>query len=456
MRLRRSVRAAVLAALAVSALAPAVSANGRFPEASQLVVDPADAAHLVLRTTYGLVQSLDAGQSWQWVCEQSIGLPGDSVEDPPIGVTGDGTILAGTSLGLAVSHDRACGFAFAPSDVGTSRIIDLAVERAAPSHAVVMNVVFGQTTQANVYETLDDGKTFAAVGTPVPATALYETIDVAPSDAQRLYASGSGGKPVDGRFFWSADRGASWNTVALGTGFDVPYVAAVDPNDADRVWVRVDSSPGDTILFSSDGGKTWSTAYVGVGDLLGFALSPDGGKVAIGGPADGLLVADATGTTFAFAKANDVGVRCLAWSGAGLYACGDECDAPFTVGLSSDDGHSFAPLYRASMLAPLACGGATSTGQLCPNGWPGVQAALAKSFDGGCAGTPVVDAGADGESASDAGDALDAGSAGSPGAAAPSASSDDSSGCTAGRGGAAAAGAWIVALAMAFLARRRR
>src|SRR5262245_56848508 len=103
----RGMAAAVVVALASGT----ASANGRFPAAGQVVVDPGDAKHIVLRTTYGILQTTDAGQTWHWICEQAVGYGG--VEDPSMAITVDGTVLAGIFEGLSASHDRGCTWALA-------------------------------------------------------------------------------------------------------------------------------------------------------------------------------------------------------------------------------------------------------------------------------------------------------------------------------------------------------
>ena len=47
-------------------------ANGRFPDAQQLVVNPENPNDIAVQTTYGFIHSLDGGTSWQNV---SAGLP---------------------------------------------------------------------------------------------------------------------------------------------------------------------------------------------------------------------------------------------------------------------------------------------------------------------------------------------------------------------------------------------
>jgi len=56
---RRGRRVQLLIGAALVAFAPTASANGRFPEANQLVFDPADSKHAAVRTTFGLLRTDD-------------------------------------------------------------------------------------------------------------------------------------------------------------------------------------------------------------------------------------------------------------------------------------------------------------------------------------------------------------------------------------------------------------
>src|SRR5207249_3345481 len=90
------------AAAALSLLAAPALGNGRFPAAGQIVVDPADPSSIVIRATYGTLTTRDGGKSWSWICEASVGYSGS--EDPMMGITKDGSMLAGTFQGLSVTH----------------------------------------------------------------------------------------------------------------------------------------------------------------------------------------------------------------------------------------------------------------------------------------------------------------------------------------------------------------
>ena len=95
------------AACAVAGLASSASANGKFPAAGQLVVDPSDPAHIVVRTTFGVVTTRDAGTAWDWICEEAAGY---SNYEPPIAVTGNGSVLAGLSTGVSVAAGGTCAW----------------------------------------------------------------------------------------------------------------------------------------------------------------------------------------------------------------------------------------------------------------------------------------------------------------------------------------------------------
>src|SRR5262245_53433435 len=67
----------VLGALGLAAPRAAGStnarANGVFPTAGQVVIDPSDPLHLVVRTTYGVLTTRTGATPWDWLCETGVG-----------------------------------------------------------------------------------------------------------------------------------------------------------------------------------------------------------------------------------------------------------------------------------------------------------------------------------------------------------------------------------------------
>jgi hypothetical protein len=366
----------------------AAAGNGRYPLANQLVSAPTDPSHLALRATYGLVLSSDRGATWTWVCEKAAGFVNG--EDPPIELFEDGTVVIASSSGFDVSRDFGCAWSAALPD---DQVVDADVDRSRPSRAIAITPVYADAkSYAALRESLDDGATWHALGTPFESFPL--TVAIAPSDPARIYASGTiGQKPAISR---SDDQGESWKTFPLPSPDDpVPFLAAVDPRDPNRVYVRATASGGDTLLVSSDGGMSWKEILRTSGGLFGFALSPDGDKVAVGGPADPLRVA--LTTEYAWKPVSTVRPSCLTWTAEGLYACADEALAGFALGLSVDDGAEFRTLFRLRDLTLKSCAMTTQAGKYCPSAWNALEPLTRAE-----GGAPSMDAGAESSVAADA------------------------------------------------------
>jgi photosystem II stability/assembly factor-like uncharacterized protein len=387
---------------ALVALPATASANGRFPAAGLIAVDPVDPTRLLVRTTYGLLSTRDSGGEWSWICEGAMGF--STNEDPMVGILSDGTLIAGMFRGLVRSTDGGCGWGFEGGGLDKRYVVDLSVDRADPSRAVLVLSDQLDTGKylTQLWETGDDGRTWAQAGVALPDDFSALTVDAAPSDPSRVYVSGRFGAENAGAVARSPDRGLTWERLEVpGSGAQrLPYLSAIDPLDPDTLYVRLDGDAG-ALLVSRDGGESFTPVFQAQGQLLGFALSPDGSTVAIGGRADGLWRAPSS--TFDFEKVSDVGVQCLTWMGAGLFACGDEATDGFTGALSLDEGESFTPiLHLDTLCGPLACAPETEVGSLCEALWPGMKRYLEPKpcgGEGGGAAAASSGAGAEGATA---------------------------------------------------------
>ena len=377
--------ARIVAFATVLALTGSARANGRMPGANDLVVAPADPAHLLLRATFGIAQSFDAGRTWSLVCEEAIGTSG-VIADPPVTITGDGTlVLLPPTGGALVSHDRGCSFVSAPPPLAGTRGADLTRDPSDPRRVLVLTSTVmsvdarGFTVVQNtLVETRDDARTFRLLAT-LPTDFEAETVEVAPSDAQRIYVSGTASdNPLLGVLFTSSDGGVSWSksTLALPAGSGSLFVSAVHPLEPDQLWVRVPAR-GDTIgilparlFMSRDRGQSFVQLAATTRAMFGFALSPDGRELAYGGPADGLYVGPSDGSG-SFEKVSQIGVRCLRWTAQGaLFACGTEPMDAFSLGSSLDRGRAFMPLYRLVDTCPQLCADTQREAALCQQAWP--------------------------------------------------------------------------------------
>ncbi|WP_437578004.1 WD40/YVTN/BNR-like repeat-containing protein [Sorangium sp. So ce887] len=365
----RPVRAAALVAAALAAAPSPAAANGVFPSADQIVFDPEDPARAVARMTYGLLATRDGGASWRWICEGAVGYDDTGGVAPPIAAAEGGRVLAALSDGIAIGAEGGCAWARAAELAGKA-VLDLSVRQGDPSHVVAV----AAGTRHGLWASRDGGASWASAGTPLPAGFQARTVDVAPSDPQRVYVSGlaTGSGPVQGVIARSADGGATWETAVVpgSTTSREPYIAGVDPLDADVLYVRVASAPG-RLFVSTDGGAAFEPVFETQGFVRAFAISPDGATVAVGSDIDGVFRAPSS--TLAFERVSSVAPRCFVWTEAGLYACASEFLDDFTIGRSLDGGATFEPLLRqACIRGPLGCAATTAVGALCPTDWPRV------------------------------------------------------------------------------------
>jgi len=338
-------------------------ANGAFPAVSQLVADPSDAEHLVLRSNFGLLISHDRGKNWDLVCEAGVGYQN---LEPAIALLADGTTIAALPSGIARGATE-CAFSLA---AGVSAYVaDVARVPDAPERAVAVSVDI-EAGVSQVLRSLAGGSSWSAWG-----NALNElnavTLDIAGTGERPLYVSGiSQTETVAGVLARSVDGGHSWTrwNVPGTSKLSAPYIAALAADDADTLYVRLSGTPG-RLLVTHDGGAHWSTVLDFVGPLDGFALSPDGRYALASGRMDGVWRARTS--DLVFERVSCKKLRCLSWTHAGLFACADEFQAGFLVGESLDSGSTFEPrLHLPCVRGPLACESESSVARACDASWP--------------------------------------------------------------------------------------
>ena len=365
----RSLLAALTAGAVLLGAAPAL-ANGRFPAAGQVIVDPADGDHLVVRATFGLLRSRDRGASVGFICEGAVGYAGQ--EDPMMALGGDGALLAGLYAGLAISRDDGCTWAIAGGALEGLSVIDLSVRPTGMRETLVLaaKLAGGGDGVPRVLRSIDGAQSFTALPGALPADFLALTLDAAPSDPSIIYVSGRFGAPdYQGALLRSKDDGESWERLDIAGLVDrLPYIAAIAPDDPATVYARIDDLPGDRLIVSHDGGAHWDDLFAGQGDLLAFALSPDGAALVVGGDEDGLQHATSASPTFT--KVSAIQARCAAWTKEGLYVCADQLADGFSLGFSKDGIEALTPLMSLDVVCgPLACPAESGVATKCPVEW---------------------------------------------------------------------------------------
>jgi hypothetical protein len=393
----RRVSALLGFALASTIALGAARANGRFPRAQQLLERNGNPQQLVLSATYGILLTDDGGGEWRHLCELGFAFAVAEI-DPLAGVFADGSMIVRGTRSLNRAEPPFCDFAPVLGGMGTETAVDFSLDRTAPNRTLALFMERGDAGGVvnRMLESTDAGQSFRDFGVPLPESEVVFgiTLDIAPSDPDRIYVTAAG-RDGTALFVSSADGAASFRTSVLELATDeYPYIAALDAANEDRVFVRTDSwmpndegtyEANDGLLLTDDGGVSFRELFRAKAKLLGFALSPDGGEVLLGygDPVDAARSVDesvlgiyrASTTDFAFTKIYEGSVTCLAWTQTGLYACTSQDEKGFSLGFRADAdfdldvSEPFEPLLDLrEVRGPLECPACTS-GAACLDSW---------------------------------------------------------------------------------------
>jgi photosystem II stability/assembly factor-like uncharacterized protein len=410
--------------------------NGRFPRAQRLVESEKDPNLLALYGTYGLIVSSDAGADWNHVCEAATGTY--TGEDPLLELLPDGKILARTEVALVKSEDSWCNWGTVRDGVA-NQVQDITRGPSSPMTVLALVGVNDLNTgYTSMFTQSTDGGSTWSTEAKLPLITRALTLDVAPSNPQRVVISGLDASRA-GRLLVSDNGGQNWLGKAIpGTdSVSAPYLAAISKNDPNRIFVRTDGykdingidTAADALLITLDGGATWATAIEKNAKLFGFALSPDESTLLVGygdpvvaatyvEPLDlgiyradtAAVLADPANAAALFEKIFDASVTCLRWTTSGLFACTSQDERGFEVGKAPNaaftlaDTNPFTSLLSLPKVRPLPCSAGTD-GYACysdpTNGFASVCGVFKASCDasapppsvGGGGGSPDASVG---------------------------------------------------------------
>jgi photosystem II stability/assembly factor-like uncharacterized protein len=326
-------------------------ANGAFPDEFSVHLPVGSPHRIFLGTNFGLIISEDDGATWRYVCEPYV--VGASANAILYQLAPDGAMLAASLGSLTRSADDGCTWTHGGGTVSALNLTDFFVD---PNDPTFVLAIAQSLNGSAIYPSHDGGLTFGA--------ALYSTpsfltgVEISASIRGVVYATLSGASsdagPSGSLLLRSPDYGATWISYPL----DIPVgtearIAAVDPDDANTVYLRVLTSTTDALAITTDGGKTLGKPVVSIsGTVLSAFLRASDGAIYVGTPGGDLYVRPVGATNFTLRPGPRL--RCLGQrpGTSRIFACGDAFIDGFNLGYSDDGGQTFKPLLRFNEIPP--------------------------------------------------------------------------------------------------------
>ena len=381
---------AATAAVLGLALAPAPAlGNGRPPLTNGVHFQPGDNHSIYVATTFGLLISRDDGCSFRWVCEDNMQYGGNF--DPKYRIAADGAIFATTYTGLRVSRDGGCSFATATSEAPAGdpgRIAGAWIDGIDIGPTGDVWVATSDSGKPNdIYRSTDNGRTFAPSGLQSPVV-WWKSIRVAPTRAQRVYATGyqvagtlpdGGQSPPTTHLVISDDTGAHWQESPLtGVQFGampLVYVLGVDPSNPEALLMSssLANGPGDRLYRSIDGGLSWTDVLDTTSPIVDLEIEQSGSVRVATLNAQSFVSTD-RGAAFS-AMTGAPQLACIGQRSDGaLFGCGANWEPDFMAVAKSTDGATWTKQFRFVELAgPVDCPVGTAERDTCGGQWPAQQ-----------------------------------------------------------------------------------
>ncbi len=363
--------------LLTASILPALAlAHGAFPQTLSVAPRPGNEQQLAVATTFGMLKSVDRGETWRWICEEAIGVA--SGQKFTTWFHPDGTLFVASARGLFISKDGGCAWTPVP-DFAMVGAADVTALASRPDTLFVPTARYGVTNR--VYRSVNGGQTFEP--TPLASDRMfYTSVRIAPSDPNRVYAAGWWFDPTaSSHFFRSDDGGDTFTAEDVSAKVPAPgafTVHAVHPTQPDVVFASMStaSPPVENhLLRSGDGGKAFEKVLSTQEPFNSVALSDDGQTVWAATAAHLYRSTDGgkTFTELAVPAKN----ACVARSNNALYSCAWPILDGWALFRSEDGADTFCPaMHWNDIVGPLECPAGTSTGDTCPMLWPAQEATL--------------------------------------------------------------------------------
>ncbi|HEY4188415.1 MAG TPA: hypothetical protein VGP07_25295 [Polyangia bacterium] len=335
--------AALLGAALALALAGTARADGAFPD-SETILTPAERPHdILLVTNFGLITSSDDGATWSWACEQITNAFGLFYQwaPPP-----SNRLFAVANDALVYSDDLACGWSTAGGMLAGLSVTDEFVDPSDGQHVLALG--FANST-FSLYESRDGGATFGARLYDGATGETFAGVEIARSDPQTIYLA-IASSDAHPRLARSTDGGATFtvNDLSASLGPGEVRIIAVDPQNPQRVFLRLMGTANEAVAITADGGLTATAPLTLDGNLTAFARLASGTLLAAGTIQSAMVAATFRstdgGASFQM-LAGQPAIRALSERSGLVYAATNNFGDGYAIGTSADEGTTWQPLF---------------------------------------------------------------------------------------------------------------
>jgi len=339
-------RSRLLLAAAIPLLAAGVArADGAFPDSLGILTPAQLPDETLLVTNFGLVMSFDRDQTWVWACEQGANNFATLYQ---MGPAPRNCIYAISPTNLIFTDDSSCSWtASAPGAV------DAFVD---PTNADRVLAVVGTPLDAGgssytLMESSDGGATFPQMRYAAAAGDHITGVEISRSNPQTVYLTITSGTAYTPKVAVTTNGGGNWTLHDLSTilpaGTYSIRLVAVDPSNAQKLYLRIANQQEQALAISTDGGATATTPLTfPAGTFTAFTRMAS----------DSLIAGGILGTTAVAFRSTDGGSNFaqlptvpftftgLSSRGTKLYAATENMVDLTAIYTSTDEGASWQPL----------------------------------------------------------------------------------------------------------------
>jgi MYXO-CTERM domain-containing protein len=337
--------------------ARAAHADGAFPD-SLGIMAPAEHPHeILLATNFGLVSSIDDGQTWTYSCEQD---RNSFATQYQLGAAPASRLFALSAAGLIFSDNRSCSWGLAGGALAGSGIADAFPDPTNPNRVLAIATSAGADggVTYKVVESADGGTTFASARYTAAGGDILTGIESARAAAATIYMTLVGGAARVLRLGRSTDGGANWqinDLTALGTTARSVRLIAIDPTNAGRVYLRVSDTAGERLVISDDVGVTVRSPLVLQNGVMSAFVRTAAGTMLVAGKVDvsPVLYRSTDGAQTFQAQPAPPTLLGLTQRGATFYGAADNMVEDNAVFTSTDQGTTWQPLMSFDQIQAI-------------------------------------------------------------------------------------------------------